>query len=269
MSTTTPAPLPAWEPLTPRGVAGFARARWWRLLLAQVVVALAAAGIMGWFLEEEWFPVVHSAIWQLPEQGEIRGQQLTWTNGAMNLAGNHFLGFGVDPEHSGQLARTAQVQLEFGRRDAEIILATGTWTLEYPAGWRIAFNRAEVGAWWGAWEPALFAGATAGMFVGLLISWMVLATLYFVPVKLIALYEDRELRWGQSWRLAGAALLPGALFLIFGMLIYVLSSMALAQLGVVWVLHFVVGWIYLFVSPFFLPRAVTAAPKGDPFKRDK
>ena len=61
-------------------------------------------------------------------------------------------------------------------------------------------------------------------------------------------------------------MLPGALFLIFGMLVYAVSSMALAQLGVVWVLHFLVGWIYLFISPFFLPRHARAKKgKSNPF----
>ena len=68
---------------------------------------------------------MRAAIRNLPQQGEIKGRQLLWSGGVTNLAANHFLGFGVDPEHSGQLARAAQVQVEFGRRDAQIILATG------------------------------------------------------------------------------------------------------------------------------------------------
>ena len=34
----------AWQPITPRGVAAFARASWGRVLLAQFLCALAAAG---------------------------------------------------------------------------------------------------------------------------------------------------------------------------------------------------------------------------------
>ena len=50
------------------GVAAFARARWWRLGVAQLVVALLAASTVVWFLEQCWFPVVRSAIEQLPEE---------------------------------------------------------------------------------------------------------------------------------------------------------------------------------------------------------
>jgi hypothetical protein len=273
MSTTAPTSPAAWEPLTPRGVAAFARAPWRRLLLAQLVVALLAAAVTGWFLEEEWFPVVRAAIRQMPDEGEIRTQRLDWRGSAtVKLAGNHFLGLGVDLDHSGQLVRESQVQLEFGRRDLQIIVAPlpGRVVVDYPAGWRIAFNRPELDSRWGAWEPELLAGVAAAMFAGLLLSWAVLATIYCVPVRLITLYENRDLNWGQSWRLSGAALMPGALFLIFGMLVYGVSSMALVQLGIVWALHLVIGWIYLFVSPFFLPRHPAAeATRGNPFSGER
>jgi hypothetical protein len=255
--------------VTPRGVAAFARAAWWRLLLAQLVVALLAAGVTVWFLEEDWFPVVRAAIRQLPEQGEIRGQRLDWRGDSpVKLAGNHFLGFSVDLGHSGEMTGDSQVQVEFGRTDLRIILPLGPIVAEYPAGWRIAFNRAELGSLWGAWEPALVAGTAVFTVAGLLVIWALLATVYAVPVRLITLYADRDLTLGQSWRLSGAALMPGALFLTFGMAIYGLGSMALAQLCVVWALHLVVGWIYLWMSPFFLPREPSAtAARGNPFAR--
>jgi len=116
---------------------------------------------------------------------------------------------------------------------------------------------------------ALIRRHIAAVFVGLLLSWFLLATLYCLPVKLITLYENRDLKLVQSWRLAGAALIPGALFLIFAIVFYALSSMALVQLAVVWCLHIVVGWIYLLVSPMFLPRHPEAASKGNPFNAAK
>ncbi len=273
MSTTAQASPAAWEPLTPRGVAAFAQAPLWRLVAVQLVVALLAASVTGWFLEEEWFTVARAAIRQMPDAGEIRSQRLEWHGSSpVKLAGNHFLGLGVDLDHGGQLARESQVQLEFGRRDLQIMVTPfpGRMVIDYPAGWRIAFNRPELDSRWGAWEPELVAGAGLAMVMGLLISWAVLATVYCVPVRLITLYENRDLNWGQSWRLSGAALMPGALFLTFGILVYGLSSMALVQLGVVFALHLVIGWIYLFISPFFLSRHPAAqAARGNPFAGER
>ena len=40
------------------------------------------------------------------------------------------------------------------------------------------------------------------------------------------------------------------------------------QLSTLFILHFVIGWIYLFISPLFLPRvAESAAPKTNPFTK--
>ena len=68
----------AWEPLTPRGVAAFARAKLGRLLLVQFIVALLAAASVVWFLDDGCFPTISEAIQQLPADGEIRSGKLDW-----------------------------------------------------------------------------------------------------------------------------------------------------------------------------------------------
>jgi hypothetical protein len=248
-------------------VAAFARAPLWRLWLAQMVVALLATAAVCWFVEEDWFPVARAAVQHLPAQGEIRGGQLNLPGDApTKLGGNQFLELIVDPSHNGQLVREAQLRLEFGRTGLRLLTLPGEVEIPYPTDWRFAFNQTELQPWWGAWEPALLAGAAVATFLGLLLSWTVLATLYCVPVKLISLFENRDMTLGQSWRLASAALIPGALFLIFGLLFYGLIAFPLIQLLVVWCLHLVIGWIYLFISPLFLPRHPSAVvPNGNPF----
>jgi hypothetical protein len=270
--STTQQPWPrAWEPLTPRGVAAFAAAPLLRLLLVQLIVALLAAGAVAWFLESSWLPIVRTAIRQLPAEGEIRDEQLDWRGAAsVALAGNHFLGIGVDVNHSGQLGREAQLQVEFGRKNVRVFSMLGYQVIDYPPGWRMAFNRTELDPWWGAREPWLVVSVAALTAAGLLVSWFLLATLYCVPVKLITLFENRDLGWGQSWRLAGAALMPGALFLTAGIVACGFNLVDLIQLGGLGVLHVVVGWIYLFISPLFLPRPVEATiPKANPFAEKK
>src|SRR2546429_4821245 len=67
---------PAWQPLTPRGVASFAGASLARLLLVELIIASLIASAVAWFLAENWFPTVRHAIHQLPDQGTIRNQRL-------------------------------------------------------------------------------------------------------------------------------------------------------------------------------------------------
>ncbi|HWY75773.1 MAG TPA: hypothetical protein VN281_09150 [Verrucomicrobiae bacterium] len=269
MSTTVPPPPPAWEPLTPQGVAAFASGSFGRLFLVQLIVAVLATVVVVWVLHADWFPVIREAVRQLPDKGEVRNAQLDWHGTSpARLAGNHKLGFSVDLTHSGTGARDAQLQVEFGRADVRVYLLVHYWVIEYPDGWRIAFNRTELEPWWGAWEPGLLAITAGLVFVGLLVVWTGLATLYCVPTWLIAFFENRDLNLRQSWRLSGAALMPGAMFLTAGILSYGLNVVDLLQLAVLGGLHVMIGWIYLALSPLFLARNPAASNSGrNPFAK--
>ena len=65
--------------------------------------------------------------------------------------------------------------------------------------------------------------------------------------------------------MSGMAALPGALILIVGLSCYDLGLMDLLQLVFVYLGHFVVGWIYLLISPPFLPGAAAAKARANPF----
>src|SRR5690242_6292725 len=111
----------AWRPVTPRGVAVFARASLGRLWLVQLPVALLAAGVMVRVLSTCWFPVITSAINHLPDQGAIFSGQLNWTADApQTLAETRFLAITVDLDHSGQARSPSQIQVEFGRGDIRV-----------------------------------------------------------------------------------------------------------------------------------------------------
>ncbi len=267
MSTTAHTPGAAWEPLTPRGVAAFARASLGRLLVVQLLVAVLAGGVVVWVVHGDLFPVVRLAIQQLPPDGEIRGGQFAWHGDTpVQLAGNHWLSLRVDLTHSGKLGREAQLEVEFGREDFRVLLPLGYYIVhDYPSQSRLPFNQTELGPWWGAWQQALLAGAGILVILGLLASWTILATLYCVPGWMIAFLEDRDLKLLQSWRLAGAALMPGALFLTCGIFAYGLGLVDLPELAVLWILHFMVGWAYLAISPLFLPKREVKAGNTNPF----
>lgn len=262
----------AWEPVTPRGVAAFAGDSLGRLLAAQFIVALLVAATVVWFLRTAWFPVARAAIEALPEQGALSKGQLDWDNEpSVQLAENHFLGIAVDLHHSGRLGRAAHLQVEFGREDFRVYSLAGYEVFDYPPDWDISFNRPKLEPWWGAWQPWIEVGAAACTVLGLMTLWQMLATLYFIPVRVIGFLEDRELNWGQSWRLSGAALMPGALFFAAGIVSYGMKALDLIELGAICGLQFLIGWIYLLVSPLFRPRTSAAAKlaKNNPFATPK
>ncbi len=255
----------AWEPLTPRGVAAFAHARLGRLLVVQFVVAVLAAIAVDCFLDLGCFPTITAAIKQLPDQGDIRASQLKWHGESPALlAEGGFLAFDVDLEHTGQIHSPAQVQIEFGRETVRVVSLLGYREWRYSPGWIVAFNRTDLEPLWDAWRPDILAIATGAIIVGLMLSWAVLATVYFFPVWLICFFADRDLNFRKCWRLAGAALMPGALLLTAAIAFYGLGALDLIQMSFALGAHLVLGWIYLFISPLFLQR-VSPTEKQNPF----
>ena len=112
--------------------------------------------------------------------------------------------------------------------------------------------------------------ATGGAFATVLFlfaSWSVLSVFYALPVRVLAWLAGRVASLGKSWRVASAALLPGAAWMGGAMLLYALEHLSLIGLGVAFGLHFVVGWVYVIGAPFCLARQAEGALTigGNPF----
>jgi hypothetical protein len=253
--------------VTPRGVALFARATTGRLWIVQFAVALIVALTMIWFAHTAWFPTVRQAIQHLPDAGEIRGGQLHWPGSSPRvLAEGTFIAFSVDLDHNGEARAPAHVEVEFGRDSFLFRSLLGYVELPYPRGWVLVFNREELGPWWGAWSPMLLVMAVLILIVWFLVLWNLLAALYAPPLWLLAFFVNRDLKWRECWRLAGAALMPAALLMTLGILMYGLGVVDLLGLASIFIGHLVVVWIYLFLAPLFLPLRGGAVGTQNPFK---
>lgn len=262
-------PQAVWQPLTPRGVAAFAHGTLRRLLLVQLVVATLVAVAFTWCLADTWFPVINRVIPQLPADAEIRQSNLRWPGDTpVLLAENRFIAISVDVEESAQIRSVAHVQIELSRTRLSVRSLFGYLIFDYPPSWRIALNREELQPRWEAWRPAILVGAFIGVVVGLFGSWFGLASLYTVPVWWWGFYLNRDLNLRASWRLSAAALLPGALLMLVAGSFYDLGIMDLVQLTFVFGVHFVMGWVFSAISPFWVGRASDAPlPTKNPFAR--
>lgn len=261
-------PLPAWQPLTFGGVAAFARARWTRLLLVQAVVAVVVAVAVLVVLGRGWFPVVTDAVRTLTDFGSVRGGRLAWPKSeAVVLAENQFLGLAMDVEETGEAGQIADLQVEFTRDRIKLVSLLGYASLPYPPDVEIALSRPALDPWWNAWRPAFLLAGGLGTMAWLFASWGVLATLYAVPVRVLAGLAGRAASAGKCWRVAAAALLPGALWMGGAILLYAAEQLSLAGLGLAFGLHFVIGWVYVLGAPFCLPRkgAAPLATGANPF----
>src|SRR5690348_7776340 len=173
-------PIIAWEPFTPRGIAAFAGAGLGWLLLVQFIVALLAAGVAVWFINNNCFTVINTAVQKLPAAGEIRSGKLDWPGRSPELlARGRFLALDVDLDHTGQFSQSADVRIEFGNKTVQVYSLLGYQEWHYPSDYVIAFNRNALEPLWGAWAMELLLLAAVAVTVCLLLCWWLLATIYF------------------------------------------------------------------------------------------
>jgi hypothetical protein len=255
----------AWEPLTPRGVAAFAGATLGRLLLVQFIAALLVAMSIVWFLDDSCYLTIRDAIQNLPDSGKISGGKLVWPDDSPKLlAEGKFLALDADLNHSGQIHSAADVQVEFGENSVRVFSLLGYVDFFYPPDRFAPFNRAALEPLWGAWSAEILFAAAAATMIGLLISWWVLATLYFMPLWIFGFYLNRRMNFRASWKLSGAALLPGALLMAAGILLYDFGIFHLVSFAFIFGAHFILGWIYLLAGSLFLPR-ISSSQSRNPF----
>ena len=258
----------AWQPLTFGGVASFAHARLKRLLAVELAVASLVAASVVWCLSLTWFADVRLAITRLPDEAAIRQGQLEWPDGEpVRLVESEFLSILVDPNNLSDVNLTSDLQVELGRDEWRIRSLFGYVPLRYPTGWSLPLNRAALQPWWGAWQWVILVGVAVAVVVGLLLQWAVLAVVYLAPVRLAVFFLDREASRAGCWRLASAALMPGAVVMSGAIFLYGIHRLPLVGLLLAVILHLLVGWVYLVIAPFKLPKkaAALAAEKTNPF----
>jgi hypothetical protein len=274
-ATETDAPeeeeaLRDWLPFTLRGCAALARGPWWRLFLVELAVALFVGACCVWVVGRHWCPAIDQAIAALPHNaGEIRDGRLHWPNAKplelTQLPDRPYLRLIVDPQNAADHGRMADLQLELRERHVAVSSVLGFWKIPYPPGLALKLDRENLGPWWGARRPFLLLGLGVAVMLWLLFTWAVLALLGAWPVRMVSFFADREGGLGTHWRLASAAFQPGAVFCGMGILCYGLGLLPLLGLMLVWLLHLVVVWAYLFFAPFHLPQIEEEQLEDNPF----
>ena len=163
----------------------------------------------------------------------------------------------------------SHIQVELGEKDVKVMSLLGYLQTTYSPNYRIDLTAADAGPWWGAWVPPILAMTAGATIAGLMVFWAALATVYFLPLWLYAFFANRQLSLGGTWRLAGAALMPGALILCGAIVLYAFGALDLPLLAVAMALHLLTGWIYAWVAVWELPQVKedATAPALNPFAR--
>ena len=143
--------------------------------------------------------------------------------------------------------------------------ALGSLEFDYSRQSALDLSRSHLEPWWGAWRPVVLVVAGLAVAAGLLLVWSGLAWIYAPAAKLVAWFCDRRLSWPGAWRLAGAALLPGAVLMALGLVLYgwqwwMFLDLVILELSIYWP----VGFTPL-AAPAFAPRLVSAEEIRNPF----
>jgi hypothetical protein len=255
------------EPITPRGMVAFAYGSLVHLLIAQFLIASLVAVSVLWFFDDSGAPTIEKAINNLGGNGEIIANQLVWHGESPKvLAEERVLALDIDLTHTNQVHCTSDIQVELGRGTIRISSLPGFVDFYYPdtpVGQTIPVSRDNLEPLWGAWLPEVKVVLLATVLFGLLALWTVLATVYWVPVWILSFLAGRDLGFLGSWRLGAAVLLPGGLLLALAFFLYDFAFVDLVQFCFLVCAHLLLGWLYLFVSLFFLsPRGVKTKGKN-------
>jgi hypothetical protein len=257
----------AWQPFTFGGVAAFAGARMGRLLAAELAAAIMAAVCVVWFLHRAYCPVILQAIQKMPDTARLARGALQGLPDTL-IAESKFLAIAATPRSSVTIGQDADLQLEMRQNDfcaGSVFWPDWGLDLQYREDMAINLARSNLEPWWSAWQPVLLLAAGAATVLFLLLSWAVLASIYAAPAKFVAWYADRYLPWGGAWRLASAALLPGALILTAAIVLYGWSVIDLVGLSFFFAIHFIVGWVYMVGGACRATRLFPSDSKRNPF----
>lgn len=258
----------AWQPLTFGGVARFARARIGRIYLLQILFAVISGGVCLWYFATAWAPVVNEAIRQLPDQGALNQGVLEWKGSSpVRLAGSAHVSIAVDLNASIPDAEVGDWAFVFSRREVLASSVFGVFAASYPTQWSFPVNLNYLEPWWGAHKPFILAGVGAMVAAGLLVCWLIMSLFYAPVVRLGAFILDRKLTLSGAWKMAMMALMPGSLWVCGSVILYQMRSLEVIGFLAAYILHFVVGWVYLIGALQCLPSSIPSA-EANPFEGD-
>ncbi len=266
-ATSSATPL---QPLTLGGVAAFATGGWFHFLVLQLAMVLVAAGVGFAFFVTACFPVLDSAVAQLPEEAGFRDRKLVWSGEpAVVLGETGLIALGVNAVEAKSPGTTSDLEVLFAPDGVQLTSWFGHWFVPYWAGWKVELTQKTAGAWWAAWRRvvALVFGLVVG--VGVVAGVGFSALCLGVPVWLLGRSLSRQLPFSGAWRMAVASFCPAGLIVLVAVLLYETGRMGFLSLLVAVVFHFLALGFYLFLSPWYLPKVVETPGGGNPFESEE
>ena len=254
-------------PFTFAGTVAFSRRSASCFLLGWLCAAAIASATCLWFIHLRWIPVIESTIEALPADVAIAGGMMKMIpEGKTIQKQNGFISLVITSAVRPQGNMTSDFQVAITPEEIRFNSLLGYLPIPYPLEARLSLTPSYFKAWWRARE-ALFTVLAFCLIAGALLStWILLATLYFIPIAITNYFAERRNEFWATWRLAGSLLLPGALIMTLSILLYGFHLLGFLGLLVATALHIIIAWIYGLGSIKHIPRNPSfQGPGTNPF----
>ncbi|MGZ8919638.1 MAG: hypothetical protein ACXW3L_01510 [Limisphaerales bacterium] len=251
------------QPFTFGGVARFSQASFARLAAVALIFGVVSGIVVSWITATCLAPVLDEAVSKLPATGSIEQGMLRWPEPTGRLlAANAFTSMSIVIQESESVGAPVDFAFEFRTNELVMRSLLGARVLPYPARTEIELNRTAFFPTWGAWRAPIIFGLVPGTAIALFLFWSLLAIVYAVIPLFIAGLFGRDLDKRGAWKLAVAAQLPGSLMMAFALALYSTGKVAVILVLVMLPAHLLLTFIYLFISPFLVPKAEISDEKN-------
>lgn len=254
-------PPTAWQPFTFGGIAAFSKASTGRALLVATLAGILLTILILRFFYTAWWPVISAAVDQLPAKGAVRDGWLIWpARSPVVLAENSFLALVINPVPTHRVGQSADLQIVIGATQLEASSLLGAVSISHPKRYEFSLARQDLQPLWYAWRPHVLAGASVGSGIVLFVIWIVLACLATPALKLFAMLFGRVTTIPGCFRMGLMALMPGAVLMALGIVLYNQHDFKLAELMLVHAAHMLMGLVYMTGALLALPKPAPPDP---------
>lgn len=253
------------HPLTPQGIAAYANAERIFFTTTIALFAIVCSVCICVMANRCILHPISLAIERLPEQGAISNGKLQWfTNEPTILIETRSISIHVNPTDEEPIADGADLQVVFCKEKLLLRSLLGWLSVKYSESFNLPLNLKELWTTWGAYKNAIITAVLLITVCFLPLVWMTLGLIYKIPVALISKILKRKFELSGIFRISVMSQMLPAIIMCVGILLYAYGRIDLTTLLIIFANHIPFAWIYLIITPFYLPKI--PEDTNNPFK---
>ncbi|MCX7872708.1 MAG: hypothetical protein N2487_05430 [Verrucomicrobiae bacterium] len=243
------------HPLTPNGISAYANVSFAYTAYTILVFAIICSVSICWMFSRCLIVPLNLGVERLPEKGGISNGRLQWfTNETTVLIETRTLSIHVNPTDEEPIADGADLQIVF-EKDRLLLRSLFGWLpIPYPKTLNFPLNLKDLWTSWGAYKNAIIPLVFIFSACFLVVVWGGLAWIYSIPIALLVKIIKAKTSSAGIFRISLMSQMLSALIMSAGVIFYTLARIDLTTLCIIFAIHIPFAWIYLLITPFYLPK---------------